>query len=534
MLDCDWSSDVCSSDLGTWASHPLIAQLNGRTVGVPLYAARPFGAPNDFILWMSGEMKLDAGAQKVAVLVSAGAAGFVDLLDAKGVELVHCPSTQADCEVNAPAAGWYTVRAAWRKPGATATNFLLRWAPSGTLNNVPTDRLRAPLTSAQLTGSYLEGFAIPRGLRPFDGAVALDIDKPIDLTWNNNTFNLGASSSYRSATQLRITEQANYDLVLDASAGTSYRLWLDGEWLTAKAAFDYTADNIDPAPETISKTLSPGWHDLVLDGYDTRGTTGSVAFTIGMAGQARATPALAATRPAIGAAPRVSHAENTQSIQMIANVGVQRSLTVAPLAVSSPRALAVDVSVTMRPVVWTGVLIKVYPPGAASGIPLLFDDSTRVNNNIGEVDGSLNKLALGDVPAQGEWKVEVIHPNVGGINGGNTVSDVQLHVHYGIGPGVSATPLVPTSSTYSRVFVLDEASELRALLAETIKPAGTDIALSAQLCADAQGTSCQAALSAQQLADTKPTAQFVKVIVTFTSDGFAVPIVSRLVLRYAR
>jgi hypothetical protein len=519
---------------GTWASRPTNAgQLVGRNVAAPLFAGVPRGAPNDFIAWLSGEIKLDAGAQKVALNVSGGASGFIDVLDG-ATELVHCPSNQAECDVSAPAEGWYPVRLGWRKPPGVASNFQLRWASTGApSNNIPVERLRAPMHTAQLAGSRLDGFVVPRGLRPVEGAVNL-ASAPIALSWNNDTFGLGQSSSYRTTTQLRIAEAGSYELRIDGNAGSSYRLWLDGEWASLASRFDYVPDEVNPAPETITRTLAAGWHDVILEGYDTRGTTGTVAFTFGKAGASSAAPALTATRPAIGAAPRVAHGQNLQPQQLMANGAIQRSVNIATLAAVSPMALAVDVTVVMRPVLWNGVTMKVYPPGSATGIPLTFDASTRNNNNVGEVDGSLNKAMLGDVPAQGEWKVEIFHPMAGGLGAANTVSDVQLHVHYAGGAGVGTPPLVPTTSTYARMFALGKTSALHGILAETIKPAGTGVALSAQICADALGTSCQPAISAEQVASDKPPAQFVKVIATFTSDGFAVPILSKLVLRHAR
>lgn len=526
--------DIAGPYDGTWGSRPPANQLVGRNVMLPLFAGTPRGAPNDFIAWLSGEIRLDAGAQKVGLTVSNGAAGFVDILDDKGAELVHCPSTQAECNVTAPAAGWYPVRLGWRKPGGTVSNFQLRWAPTGGLGNIPIERLRAPMHATQLTGSRLEGFVAPRSLRPVDDAVSLQTATPIALDWNDDTFGLGQSSAYRTTTQLRIAEGGDYTFRLAADNGASYRLWLDGEWINAAASFQYLPDGMTTPPESINRTLTAGWHDLVLEGYDTRGTTGEIAFTFGKAGGTLAAPSLAATRPAIGAAPRVAHAENLQPLQLVSNGSIQRAVTIAPLAGTSPQALAVDVTVAMRPVIWNGITIKIYPPGVATGIPVTLDTSNRTNNNLGEVDGSLTKVALGNVPAQGEWKVEIFHPNAGGLNGTNTVSDVQLHVHYAGGAGVNTPPLVPTTSTYSRMFALDKATELRSLLAETITPPGTSVALSAQLCTNAQGTSCEAELTAAQLAAGKPTGQFVKVKATFTSDGFAVPIITKLVLRHVK
>ncbi len=522
---------------GTWASKPARSTMLRHSLMTPVFSQTPRGAPANFNAWFAGEMRLDAGAQKVGVTSASNAIAFVELLGPDGAPLVHC--TTAECDVTAPAAGWYTVHAGWRRPvDAVDTTFLLRWSVSGTPSSVPLDRLRTALHTAELAGSRVDGFSQARGFGSLENATVIDVENPIDLVWGGSLLGLSQNATYRSSTQLRVTEAGMYDFALDGDEGASYRLWVDGEWVNDPTMFDYRSDMTNPAPETVTRMLSAGWHDVMLEGYDTRGDNGEVKVFFGKQGQATNAPSLTLTRPAIGIAPQMSVATNLDAIQMIAGTAVSREVTVAGLAASNPTALGIDVSVTLRPRVWPGLQIHLVPPGSNERIPLVFEISTLPDNQPGVVSGSLRKDRFGaNDKAHGTWRIEVTHPNAGGaIDATNRVTEVELHVHYAAAAGsTSATTLVPTTSTYSKMVQLPSATELRGLFApEAILPAGTGLTLSAQVCSDLTGTSCDNTLSAEQVASMKPTARFVKVTATFTSDGFAVPILNKLIVRHQK
>jgi hypothetical protein len=155
-----------------------------------------------------------------------------------------------------------------------------------------------------------------------------------------------------------------------------------------------------------------------------------------------------------------------------------------------------------------------------------------VDDIVTDVHASLTKTDLGTVNAQGTWMVEVAHPDVM-VNGANTLSRARINVHYLGSPTVGApTKSIATTSSYARVIALDASHELVDVFASGITPAGTALVTSAQLCSDAGGASCGAALTQQQVKDTRPSAQFIKATVTLTSDGFAIPMLDKLTLRY--
>jgi hypothetical protein len=524
----------------SWATHPALSQIDRRGFMTPSFAnTPPPGAGNGFASWFSGEVRMEAGAQKLAVPTGInGGLAFVDVLGRDGAVMVHCASTSAECAVTSPAAGWYPIRMGWRRLTTNTNSLQLQWAV-GADPLVELDaatRLRTRVHSAELAGARVDGFDTPRSLNHVVNATALSTVQPLGLNWGPSLFGLGTGSpSYRSVAQLRITEAGSYDVGLDGNAGTSYRMWLDGEWVTAATAFNYVADNVDPPLEVVTRPLSVGWHEVVVEAFDTRGTVGTLAFTVGKAGLARAVPAATNVRPVIGKSPLVATVGNGNAIALLAGMPVSRTLTVPSLATVSPNASAVDVGLRLTPKQWTGLQVLVYPPGVTSGIPLTFDSTTLPNDQIGDIQGSLSKAALGNVPAQGDWKIEVIHPNVGGVNAGNTLASVRVNVLYPGGPGVAGTvDMIARDSTYSSMISLSGEHELHALFADLTTSTGCSATLSAQICSDASGTSCQAALTPAELAAAKPRAQFVKVSVAFTSDGLAVPALDKLTLRYLK
>jgi hypothetical protein len=521
---------------GTWGSRPPQSSLVGRGLMTPPFLNNkppPGAASGGFVAWFAGEVRLDAGVQRVALAVSAGALSFLDILRGDGTVLVHCTAAQIECSVNAPSARWYSIRIGWNRPNGVANDFQLKWATgAAAVADLDPTRLRIRVHTGELAGSRIEGFDTQRSINGVANAVALDAIKPIDLTWTESMFGLNTGNpSYRNLAQLRIAEGGSYNLELDANPKASYRLWMDGEWVSQPSAFNPTL--ADPPPESFARELSAGWHDVVLEGYEQGGTVGNVGFKIGKVGQVLATPALADTRPMVARGPLIAEEGNAIPIALARNAPVARTLTVSSLATVPPRAEAIDVSLRLKPVQWTGLQVRVTPPGAAIGIPLTIDVGGLTANVVGEVHGSLKKSLLGSVAAQGDWKVDIIHPDVDGLDGTNTVTLVRLNVHYAGGPGVAGSaPSIAETATYSRMITLDNVHELRGLLVQSTAPVGTEIAVTAQVCGDAAGASCQAAVPAEQLASSKPKAQFVKLLVTFTSDGFAVPMLDKLTLRY--
>jgi hypothetical protein len=130
--------------------------------------------------------------------------------------------------------------------------------------------------------------------------------------------------------------------------------------------------------------------------------------------------------------------------------------------------------------------------------------------------------------------VEVAHPDLA-VSASNALSRARVNVHY-LGSPTVGTPTknIATISSYSRMIAFDTSHDLVALFLAATRPTGTDVAASLQICSDATGATCQAALTPAELAAAKPVAQFVKATVTFSSDGLAVPMLDTLTLRYKK
>jgi hypothetical protein len=527
--------DDVAGPYGTWAMKPArTAMVNVGLMAPPFdLAAKPPGAPNGgFVLWFSGEIRLDAGAQKLVISVANNAAAFADILGPSGSVLATCTHVN-ECPITAPTAGWYRLHMAWSRPANAGNNgFELQWGAT-TPSQINLDRLRVAVNEPELAGWSVEGHEFQRSISYLVHGTALNYKEPFSLTWAPGLLGLdgpAASPSYRNAGQLRILQEGSYDFTITAASEAAYRLWIDGEWVTQAARWN---PQLAGGTESVSRTLTAGWHDLVLEGYEQAGTSNTVQLTYGKTGQALKPPAPADVRPLLGPGTSFTTLLNPGTVALVKDVFVPQVLNLPTIA-NAPSATAVDVWLRLQPKVWAGLEVRLIPPGSATPIPLTIDVTGLVVDQLGDVHASLTKAQLGTAPVSGIWTVEVKHPNVGGVlAAANVLSRARINVHYKGGPTVgSPEKQIALSSRYSRTLSLDKPRELRSLLATAIQPAGSKVEASLQICTDATATSCGADILPTELAVMKPTAQHLKLSVTFTSDGFAAPILDKLALRY--
>ncbi len=525
-------------NFGSWADKPARAQLVNVGVMAPPFEGgqRPPGVVgSDYILWFSGDVRLDAGAQRLAVSAAAGADAFAEVLTSQGTALASC-DTLTECAINAPEAGWYTLHMGWKHPiTATSNVFELQWAlGAGALDRISTDRLRVASSAPAMSGWRVEGHEFQRSISHLVHGTALNYKDPFKLLWGPGLLGLdgnGASPSYRNAGQLRVLEAGDYDFTVTAASEAAYRMWVDGDWVTKDTAWN-------PQPsgektETIKRTLSAGWHDVVLEGYEQGGTGNEVTFTLGKSGQSAAAPLARDARPLLSPTTQFATAVNPGSVQLVKGSPVPQTLTVSALA-GAPSATAVDVWLRLTPRVWNGLDVKLKVPNSNTSIPLTISTAGLTDDTQGDVHASLTKAQLGDAPVSGAWTVEVTHPNNGGgLNGSNVLSRARLSVHYkGSATVGAAEKQIAETGSYARMVSLDASHELRGLIVSGAQPQGSSLTASLQICTDAAGASCEPALTAEQVAQDKPLAQHVKISVAFQSDGFAAPILDKLALRY--
>ncbi len=524
---------------GTWAIKPERAQLANIGLMHPSNASnqKPPGAPGtSYILWYSGEIRLEEGAQKIGVAAGTDLEAFAEILRTDGTMLLRCD--QLVCSFTAPAAGWYPVRIGWKRSQDATNNFFeLQWlnAPIGVPSRIAVDRLRVRASEAALHGWRMEAYEEPRGLTAVVNGTALNYKDPSRMDWSPSLLGRdNGSPGYRNVGQLRILEAGSYDFAISAGEEASFRLWLDGEWAS-------TVQNWNPLPgeihnEVITRTLTAGWHDLSLEAYRSGGTSNYATLRLGRSGEPPTAPKISDVRPLSTGATASQFALNNSPVLLDRNVTSMQTVTVLAIAGGTPNAAAVDVYLRLQPKVWQGLEVKLRPPGSATSIPLVIDVAGLTNDADGEVLASLNRMALGAMPVSGVWTLEVTHPDAGtGFTSDNAIKSARLSVRYAGDAtiGAPAKQLAETSR-YVRMISLPAERELRGLEAKTITPAGSAILLSAQICQDQAGADCGTALTEEAIASSKPIARHVKVTALFTSDGFATPILDRIALRYQK
>jgi hypothetical protein len=536
--------DDGAGPFGSWAMKPARDQMANVGLMTPKFDAnpKPPGAPSgaaNFILWFSGEIRLDAGAQKLAIAAGDNATAFADILDSTGAVLAAC-TTSSDCAITAPAAGWYPLRMGWSRPEDAANNsFDVQWAAGvGIPAVISPDRVRVAVHEPALAGWRVEGYEVQRSISPLVNGTALNYREPFSLAWTPGLLGLdGAttSPSYRSAGQLRVLEEASYDFVVTAGSKAAYRLWIDGEWVSQFGRWNPQPSG--PKTESVSRPLAAGWHDVVLEGYEQGSTSNNVGLTFGKTGQALKSPAVAEVRPLLGPGTSVVAALSTSAVPLVKNVFVPQLVTLPAIA-NAASATAVDISLRLQPKVWAGLEVRLRAPNSPTAIPLVIDVAGLANDQLGDVHASLTKAELGNVAVSGDWTVEVKHTNAGGnLTAANTLSQARVSVHYQGGAAIgTAEKQIAQSSRYVRTVSLDKPRELRGLIVTAVQPVGSSVTASLQICVDAAALDCGPEISAEQLAmaTPKPLAQHVKIGVAFTSDGFASPILDKVALRYKK
>lgn len=526
---------------GTWAAKPSRAQLANVGLMHPSNPSnqKPPGAPGtSYVLWYSGEIRLDQGTQKIAAAVGTGADAFAEILREDGSPLVRCEEDMLECPFSVPSAGWYPLHIGWKRTQAAVTSaFELQWmaASIGVPTRVPSDRLRVRASDASLSGWRLEVHEEPRNLTPITNGVALNYKEPFTMKWSPSLLGRdNGSPGYRNLGQLRLLEEGSYDFVITAAPEASFRLWLDGEWVSK-------SQNWNPLPgqehsETITRTLTAGWHDVALEAYENGGTSSEVNLLVGRTGGQLSPPSVADIRPLISGVTATQNALNNNSLLLVRNAVVTQTVNLPSIAGGTPNASGVDVYLRLQPKAWQGLEVSLRPPGSTTTIPLTINVNGLTNDTDGELIASLNKPALGAMPVAGAWTIEVKHPDAGtGFTADNAIKSARLNVRY-VGNSTVGAPAkqVAESSRYVRMLSLSEERELRELIVKTIEPAGSSIQLRAQVCQDAAGADCGEILTPEELAASKPMARYVKINALFTCDGFATPILDRIALRYRK
>lgn len=521
---------------GTWAIKPTNPTdfVNRSLMTASLPNQVPPGASGtDYILWFSGQILLNQGSQRISLAAATNAMAFAEILDGNTL-LARCLPTDPACAVDGKRSGWHTLRIGLRRPPAASSHaFELRWANGATdpLTAVPTSRLRVLAHPEALAGWRVDMFARQRGMEPVLNAAALYSPDPFAVSWSPTLLG-GQSGSphYRTAGQLRVAEDGTYDFSLDAERATSVRLWVDGEWLNTQGRFDPTVTN--PARELITRELTAGWHDVMIEGYSEGGLTGGATFGFGKTGGGTLPPARADLRPMLGLGPVVTEGASLNAVPLLAGVPVSRTANIIGLS-PSPKVIAADVSFRIKAARWQGLTATLISPTNVRA-PLSFQSFVLVDNQEAVLHASVPAAQLGGaIDVQGQWTLEVTHPIGSVLDATNVLSHFRLALqHRGLAQQSSKDRFVAQTARYGRMIVLEQEHELFGLESSVLEPAGSSVAVHAQVCNDERGASCEAPLTAAELAEARPMAKYVRLIADFTSDGFATPSLRLLRLRY--
>lgn len=521
---------------GTWATKPTRPAdfVNRSLMTLSLPNQVPPGASGtDYILWFSGQILLNQGSQRIALTAAVNAMAFAEIFDGDTL-LTRCLPTAPACALDAPRSGWHTLRVGLRRPPAASSHaFELRWANGATdpLAAVPTSRLRVLAHSSALAGWRVDLFARQRGMEPVLNAAAVYTPEPFTVSWSPALLG-GQSGSphYRTAGQLRVSEAGTYDFSLDADRATSVRLWVDGEWLSTQGRFDPTVTN--PARELITRELTAGWHDVMIEGYSEGALTGGAAFGFGKTGGGTPPPPRSDLRPMLGLAPTVTEGAALNAVPLVPGAPVSRTANIIGLS-PSPKVIAADLSFRIKAASWQGLTATLISPTNVRA-PLSFQSFVLVDNQEAILHASVPAAQLGGaIDVQGQWTLEVTHPAGYVLDATHLLSHFRLAIqHRSLPQQSSKDRFVAQTARYSRMIVLEEERALIGLEASVHAPEGSSVAVRAQVCSDERGASCQAPLTAEELAAAQPAAKYVRVVADFTSDGFTSPSLRLLRLRY--
>jgi subtilisin-like proprotein convertase family protein len=512
----------------TWAQVTAFAQT-GKVAIAPTtshfyYAETPPSVgltdADSFTMMYEGEVLLDAGTYTFELWVDDH--GFLEIApSATGAfqRITSCdwpdPSTGT---FNAPAAGWYPIRYA---ASEDAGDFLSRLQAMGpglpALAPIPRHRLRARVSG--ITGMFQSGFD--------DGHLLGDVDHTIDqvtpanTNWNTgNPGDLGMTAaddfSVRWSGQFRVDVGGTYQFRYVTDDGQ--RLWVGNQKLL-DAWDDVTHDQT-----STGVTLSPGWHDLVVEHSERGGgAIASLSIAAGpeLTGQ---TLPLDRLRPVEGRAER-NETGFDRTDRAIPVTGQAPDSTVALVAPANATVTGVDVSYSFTHTYWGDLEVRLIAPNGATAL---------LRDNVGGATSGtelqrLFRTDLNGAPVNGTW---ILRVNDTQASDSGTLLDFQVTVHHAAGE-----PPIATTSAYDSA-VRDLGANINSITRVTWierLPAGADIHVRMRTCDAAAACAAQpwsAALTDSGLTPLVTARRFAQYRVELTSNGDRAPALDQITVEY--
>ena len=218
-----------------------------------------------------GDIWLDSGNQQLGMV--ADDYGFVELDLGAGFTRVIAARYDANGNgmIDVPRAGWYPIRAV-----IAEDNFIAQFKLLLNGSNLPPAQQRCRVD--QLHGWHVQGFNeyLPNNA---DAAATSLHPSSIDEDWQYNTpdSDIIAQGNYdrfmlRYAGQIKIEVAGSYQFGLAVQDnGDARRLWLDGDLVGGKWG---------DAPAMAPRTLTAGWHDVVVDFAEWNGGLAGIKLTL--------------------------------------------------------------------------------------------------------------------------------------------------------------------------------------------------------------------------------------------------------------
>jgi hypothetical protein len=469
-----------------------------------------FGLDSDqtWTLWADGEIYLPNGDSLLALVATEH--GFVDIETEGTFERVVASSgSGALGTVSAPGAGWYRVRMGM-STNAVQARFNLTIDPQG-----------SPVAQPAFAGFFrvpantMQGVALLATDEPFGtrrAAQRLYTGPMVMQDWGDGAPDMDLIGPGNFGTrwegQIRIDVDGDYTFHIDSDDGHRFRIdrqLLSDQWSAG------TKDVI-----TAPMTLTPGWHDIVLDHCETGGSA-----RLNLTVESGPEPALVGQPiPATRVRPVTGRGDRVLPVAMLAGLPVGPDVDLDIFTYTPPGATPTfaELAVEIDHPNWSEVHLVLTPPGGGSPLVTVLDDNGDARSG--------TDWHYATIPAATQWTTggrwRLRFEDDSSSNDGQA-QGYWITVHYG---GGSET-VRPLATWTSPVHDFTRDQRIDSVTWSSFLPAGSDaataIALAIRTCAAPCVDEPWVDLPGSGSAPGAPAARYAQVRATFTSDGDDAP-----------
>jgi hypothetical protein len=387
-----------------------------------------------------------------------------------------CPSGEI-CVLEERHREWSRIIVEWERPrDASAFDlFELRISDSdtGELELVEQYEIRMALPP-ELVGPLNKGFEGPRAIDPeAENMYVL----PQTRAFQANTY-----SGSRSVTAQLWVPLDGYRFQIESQMSTSYRLWIDGDWSSARRQW-----GIGPTPgtELVDRELKRGWHDVVLEAYSSNYGSAKLQYL---------TPSGPAEipddylRPFYTNPDQISTGEDTRRIRLLRGTTATLSIPMGLqyLLTEPSHSIIADLRMYIYPQRWDDLRIQLKRPNLAEAIPVHF-----VGDDLRDGTGAIVHSTV-ELPAdslRGDWTLLIHNANTTGPDSAY-VERVAMSARYDRQFASARTTQVAGEGEYQQVIDLEKVVHVTGVDVGIFAPEKTSIEVTAKSCEDRAGERC--------------------------------------------